>query len=665
MAIAASAVLLLLAIAAYWRLFLTRGAWWLLGLRVVVTLLLSAVLVGNVLERRWTVTPDRVVVLVDRSESMADAGLEQLAAEAALAFPIARHQTRELWGFGDSAYPVRGPGSDFPGGGRTEVGQALAAVSRTRPGAVVLISDGQDNGTEDPVALARESGIPVYAVGCGRYGERNIGASTISLPAVVYAGDTVDVRVRVRFAGLEGQQAVVRLNEESRRIQLRDEAAERELVFRVEFPRPGVWTIRLGVDSLPGEVSYLDNERAVTVEVKPSRLSVAYLSNRPGPGSRFMLRSLKQDRRIGLASAAAASGTVSLSREGLRRADVFVLDGLAETSVDAGLWQELLSEVRQGKGAIVLAGPGFSPGAQLKKLLPGETGVNRISGSLVPEPSRSARVLPWLTGLDFENLPPFAVAFVPGPADGIEPWLRAGDSLLACAYTVGQGRVVYVAGSPLWRWAFGRGTARPTGSSSETESGPGDALSAFLLGAVRFLASSGMESFVLEAGKPGYYLGEPVRVVLRAVAPGGRPWAGLDPTLSTDSKGPKIPMIEHGGGVYQATLTGLGPGEHEIQALVLLGDSVLGKAETRVEVADRPVELSETGLDESLLRAVARASGGEYFRWDSLPSPGLRPRLASIERGFSFDPRRTPWVYALIALIAGLEWLLRRRRGLL
>ncbi len=675
MLIAASAVLLLLAIAAYWRQFLVRGAWWLLGLRAAVMLLLAAILVGGVIERRWTVIPDRVVVLVDRSESMTAADLDQVATRAALEFPVGRSQSREFWGFGDSVYRVQDLDSDLSGMERTEIGRALGAVLRTRPGAVVMVSDGQDNGETDPVALVREVGIPVYAVGCGRSGQRNIEVSAVTLPAVVYAGDTVEIRARVRYAGLKGERAVVRLDEDVRSVLLRDEHAEQEFVFRVGFPKPGVRTVMFSVDSLAGEGSYLDNERAVTVRVEPSRLSVACVCNRPGPGLRFLAKALEQDPRIGLYFATAVSGAVSYSREALGKADVLILDNTAETAGDAGLWQEVLSEVKAGKGALVLAGPGFQPGTHLRQLLPGGMGVRRVNGSLVPVPTRAARVLPWLADLDFDNLPPFAEAFVPDPDAGIDPWLKTGDTVLACAYEVGQGRVVYVAGFPLWRWGFGRGKARPTpsgrGAAQPTPSGremsslTNHALAAFLQGAVRFVASSRRETFALEADKPRYYQGEPVRVVLRAVAPSGRPWTGLDLALSTDSTGPVVPMTEKAPGVYQAVLVGLGAGEHEVRAVAVLDDSVLDTAVTGLVVADRGVELSETGLDERLLRAVARASGGAFFRSDSLPSSGFSPNLATIERGFSIDPRRTPWLYVVVALLAGLEWVLRRRRGLL
>jgi hypothetical protein len=70
-------------------------------------------------------------------------------------------------------------------------------------------------------------------------------------------------------------------------------------------------------------------------------------------------------------------------------------------------------------------------------------------------------------------------------------------------------------------------------------------------------------------------------------------------------------------------------------------------------------------MNEGLLRAIAEAGGGKFFTSDSLPRDGSEIVLGSHQRRFAFDPRRAVWAYVLIALLAGAEWLLRRRRGLL
>jgi hypothetical protein len=169
-----------------------------------------------------------------------------------------------------------------------------------------------------------------------------------------------------------------------------------------------------------------------------------------------------------------------------------------------------------------------------------------------------------------------------------------------------------------------------------------------------------------------------VHLVMRAVAPDGTPWGGLSTLLEvrrdtgdTLQAGPgpsatvTVPMTETGGGVYEATLEALGPGRYRAVASVGLADTVLGRAVTEFAVAEQSIELARTGLNDGLLRAISQATGGRFYPQDSLPRDAAQVTLGSYQRRLVFDPRRAPWVYVLIALLAGTEWLLRRRRGLL
>jgi hypothetical protein len=94
---------------------------------------------------------------------------------------------------------------------------------------------------------------------------------------------------------------------------------------------------------------------------------------------------------------------------------------------------------------------------------------------------------------------------------------------------------------------------------------------------------------------------------------------------------------------------------------------VLGTAATEFAVAEQALELANTGMNEGLLRAISEASGGKFFAPESLATGvGGNPiALGTYQRRFVFDPRRAVWAYVFVALLAGLEWFLRRRRGLL
>ena len=318
MLIAVSAVLLVLGVLAYRKSLVAQvqrgkgkgqsgeGAW-LLVLRIAVLLLFAAVLTGAVLSKVWTVRPKRVAVLLDVSESMSAVKAESAAAAAAEGFPLPAGAVQQEWAFGDTAVRVevkgQKPEAKSQVGGRTRIGAALQTVAGTRPGAVVLLSDGQDNGETDAVASAREIGVPVYTVGFGGPAKRNLSVERVMLPAVVYSGETVEVQVRVAAAGFAGEKTRVRLRGDSKEIVLGQAMAEQDVPFRLVFDKPGRQVVEARADSLAAESNRADNVRSVVADVRPGRVRVAYVTNRPGPGTRMMLRALASDERIEVAVA--------------------------------------------------------------------------------------------------------------------------------------------------------------------------------------------------------------------------------------------------------------------------------------------------------------------------------------------------------------------------
>jgi len=714
MLIAVSAILLVLGVLAYRRNLKPGGSGWLLAIRLAVLLLFGAVFIGAVLSRVWIERPRRVAVLLDVSESMTAAKAESAAAAAAEAFPLPSGVERGEWLFADTAVAgeVKGqePKAKSQIGERTRIGAALKTVGKTRPGAVVLLSDGQDNGEADAVAAARELGVPVYTVGFGGLATRNLAVGRVVLPAVVYSGDTVDVQVRVAATGFEhgdepprtprapgGQEfakARVRLRGQEQEVLVGPGTAEQDVSFRMVFDKPGRQVIEARADSLMGEGNYADNTRSVTVDVRPGRVRVAYVTNRPGPGTRMMLRALAGDERLEVEPVVAVTGSIpaglgtrSESADGFghvpARVGVFILDNVAESG-SPEVWQSIADQVEAGAGALVLAGPDFQPGQSISKVM-GATVGRAQTGPLTPELTVEGRLLPWFDAeaVDLGSVPPFAgvrplsglghdpypqtesVMSRRSPRSRTAPtvWLAAQENgvPLVMAGRAGKGKVVYAAAYPLWRWGFG----------PEEEPGQGTPLSSLVTGIVRYLAEPDTSPFWLQADKQELHRGEPVRLVMRAVAPDGTPWSRLSVLLGVESADSgkssrvQVPMTETGGGVYEASLEALRPGQYRAVATVSLTDTVLGRAVTEFAVAEQSIELASTGLNEGLLRAVSEASSGRFFPQDSLPRDGAEVTLGSYQRPFVFDPRRAAWVYVLMALLAGTEWLLRRRRGLL
>jgi hypothetical protein len=342
----------------------------------------------------------------------------------------------------------------------------------------------------------------------------------------------------------------------------------------------------------------------------------------------------------------------------------------------------------------VLAGPDFQPGQSIGKLLSGTVG--RVqAGAFTPELTTAGGGLPWFDRdtIDLGAVPPFVglrPLSVPGQAPATWLVARENNVPLAVVGRAGKGKVVYVTAYPLWRWGFG----------PDEKPEQGTPLSAFLSGVVRYLAERDTSPFWLQVDRPDLNQGQPVLLTMRTVAPDGRPWTGLsvmvqvtaettdsaprtnsesrnqNPEVRSQAQKPEtvtVPMTETGAGVYEATIEALGPGRYEAVATVQMArdqgiegsrDGV-GRATTEFAVADEPLELANTGENEGLLRAISEASGGRLLSSDSLARGGGEVTLGSYQRRFAFDPRRAAGVYVIVALLAGLEWFLRRRKGLL
>lgn len=661
MLIAVSAVLLVLGLLAYRRQLTARDSLPLFGLRLAVLAALALVLAGAVLAWHRTERPRHVVMLADRSMSVSATGLDTVVQLAVDRFPLPDWAQRRVWVFGDTALPIAdGPALEGRRA-RTRIGRAIELVAKTRPAAIVLVSDGQDNGEAVSRSKAARAEVAVYAVGVGAGVRRNVAITGLALPAAVRAGESATVAVRLTATGFAGEPARVRLGGQERTVVLDAGPSESEAVFRVVFDRAGRVRLGASIDILAGEADTADNRWTELVNVGGGSVVVGVVSFSPGPESRFIAQALDQDSSVDLRR-------LSLPAEPRPRwldsARVLVLDSPLEDARTSGLLGDVARQVERGAGLFILAGPSMTAGPVLERLL----GSAPAREKLESEPIRltpDGRLLPWFAegagGVRLESVPPFA-GFRPleSVAAGTERWAQTVSGRPAVsARRFGAGRVVYVAGYPLWRWGFTPAVLPGRPSPLET----------FLAGVTAYLAEADSERFQLVPDRTAFLDGEPARLALRAIAPGGRPWTGLDAVVevAAESGGAsvRVPMTETADGIYRAAVAGLTPGTYGATAGVALGGQRLGNAGAGFTVVGQTLELSRTGRDRQSLENVARAAGGSYFDVESLPGPQFEVRRATYRRDVRIDPRRSVWLFAAAALAAGLEWALRRRKGLL
>jgi hypothetical protein len=119
-------------------------------------------------------------------------------------------------------------------------------------------------------------------------------------------------------------------------------------------------------------------------------------------------------------------------------------------------------------------------------------------------------------------------------------------------------------------------------------------------------------------------------------------------------------------GVYQTPVTAGGPGVYQMEVDATQGANSLGSYSTAFQVADRPVEFYNAGLDSRLLQTVAAQTGGRYYPLSKL---GEVPDDAMyVDGASSFVEQKELWdVPILFILLCGTlaaEWFWRKQRGL-
>lgn len=669
-----SAVLLALLVVLFIRDIRVNRAGPVFALRIATIILMALVLCGFIFRKTVRQRPKAdLLVLVDESQSM---GVGHKAADAADA--IARIGLKPQWrvefdGFGDTVARLADPRALKTDGVRTDFGQALRYAKALMPGAAVLVSDGVNNGVGDPGQLAQKLGFPVYTIGIGRKSVRDVAVERIRIPGRTVLGDTIPVGVRLSSRGFAGDRTRVRLFQDgnltdARDVVLSQDESQQELEFLVVPATAGRHTFRAVCDSMLGEDNYANNSVQTAIDVLPSRTRVLYVTNEPGFGTGILLKLLGQDKDIELIPVVGLTGS-SLKRidQGMALyslgpqidADVVILDNVDETMLGSQASDALLA-FAANHGLLVLAGKQFRAGQALSAMLPLEPTQDRIARDLTLELTDDGKDAPILfdqTRSLLSGMPPFWGAVrSSGLRAGAKLWAKASDGTPLMAFSRnGQGKVLEVAGYPLWRFGFSAGTV----------ASGNDGLYRFLANAVRFLALKDVEAFSLSSDKLDYYAGEPISLVLQATSEDGKPRQGLDARLTIPDAKVSLAMTEQAAGLYEAVVEGLATGSYQAKADVSQAGKPLGSATHDFSVSELSLELTETSLHDDLLRRISAASGGDYVAYDSLAATPLNVRFAQYRRLLVFDPRLNRYLFLLIAALFVVEIVLRKRRGMM
>ena len=213
-------------------------------------------------------------------------------------------------------------------GSETRFGDAIGSILDQQQGSalagIVLITDGQNNAGQDPVAIASiaaANSVPIYAVGVGSPDDpNNVRVVDVEAPKRVFPGDRFRVSALVQSSGLGGKTCVVQLRrrsagsstdktsvanssdqfaiEEEVKLNLVADDSLQPVTFDVKPRELGVWVYDVKIIPPASDSNAQDNVMETEVRVIQPKSTVLVIAGGPTREYQFVRNLLFRDETV-------------------------------------------------------------------------------------------------------------------------------------------------------------------------------------------------------------------------------------------------------------------------------------------------------------------------------------------------------------------------------
>ena len=723
---------------AYLRTTAVVSPWmkaWLVGNRALILLVLlfcllrPQLITSNIIPQEST-----LAIVADNSRSMTipDMGGGQTRGEfvAGLLQPdgdwmedLQENFRIRTFGFDQQTQRIAGAQDLTFEGTRTFLAQGLEHVAEALKGfpvsGVVLLSDGGDNGLQDPLRSAnilKSKNIPVFSVGIGEETiQKDLEISRISTVKTVMEGAIFDVHVMVRNEGYGGREVELLVEENDAVVAAKTiELGKSGTVGRYTLPlspaRQGALVYRLRIPVQAGERITENNQRLFLINNQQRQANILYVEGHPRHEYKFIQRALKGDPtlrlatylqtgprkflRQGIQSPQELAGGFPQTKEELYEYEALILGDISRSFFSMEqlvLIQEFVAE--RGGGFLMLGGStafeenfintpiaDILPITQIPETrLPSELRGGTRKGqhptgekfilSLTNAGAESPLLrlgqeefnqelwakMPELQGINVSG------AVKPGATVlATHPTLHyEGRPLPVIAYErYGRGRTMAIMTASTWRWQM----LLPHEDLSHER---------IWRQIARWLAVESPPRFQLLLDQESYSAGDAVTVQARVFDKTYQPvddatvWLKITQPNGTLQDIPLKWNIAEAG-IYQGTFLVEQEGIFRLEGSSTTPAREIQEATDSFLVAASNQEYTRPNMDAVLLSKIAEESGGKFYTHDQTDE--LLDDLKHIPSAYSVEVEEALWDMPLVLLVLlvlfTLEWINRRRKGM-
>lgn len=542
-------------------------------------------------------------------------------------------------------------------GGFTNITNAIAGAHKLHPEAILLISDGNHNYGESPLSIIDEVDVPIHSFGVGGELQKDVAIIDISYPTYAFKDDSIEIEVVVQSKGFKRGEGKIELTVPSRKttqqrtFPLSDVVAKHTIKFTLWSVQPGQESIHIYCVPQPDEETYENNEFDVSLHILGEKIRVLYYSDHLSFNTKFIVRALNEDNIIELTpfTKIREGRYLELTQQRTVSAlpsssdfDVLLFDNINLRQLP---WHNIREFLNQGKGILCM---GRIDGLTIEwnDILPLNITPHMIRGD-----HRITMIQPFSCLAVGEDYPPLVtINRVLGAKENAVVLAVTGRLPIIAYRNYGNGILFQINGMDIGLWQFLQVGVRQKNVLT------------YLLGdIVRFLSPLGQKRrLVLTSLQNNYAPGEVVHVNLQSFDRNFKLKGGGDFYIEFDDV--RVPFFETKEGMYEATFVAEKRGMLELQARGRLDDEALTSDTFTLVLAPQTKE-TEQGFNAQLMKTIAEKTSGRFSRVEELTTFQLPESIESyVSRNIRFN---SPIMYFVIFILLAIDWIVRRRRGII
>ena len=662
---------------------------------------------------------------MEKTLSRGEMAMDLLYGEDGLIERLQKNFTLRIFSFDRTARPLLDANEVSFTGSKTHTAEAMRYAAEAMEGlpfeALVLITDGIDNSSEDPLHLAsilQAAKTPVHVIGVGAdTAARDIEISQVSTSGSIMEGGIFEVHVTVQSHGYTDQEAdlLIEFGEEivsAKKIKLRSDSTLQRFTFHLTPIKEGALVYSARIPVLKDEIISDNNQLPFLVDNPAKEFEVLYIEGHPRNEYKFIRRATETDSAVrlktylmtgpqkflrqGIDSARELASGYPATEEELFNYDAVIFGDLTRTlftDEQLALTRDFVS--RRGGGFLMLGGltafdqgfigtpiEDFLPVSLInEKYLPPELrgGVGKgdhptgrtFAPQLTTEGQRSMilrlEIEEELNRKLWRDMPQLQGINVTGrPKPGatvlaVHPTLSfQGEPLPVLAYQrYGRGRTMSLMTATTWRWQM----LKPHEDTSHER---------FWRQLLRWLTASSPPPVEILLERNKYSTGDEVRVKARVYDEVYKPVSAAAVWLKVTDPDGAVEDIQMQAdiaqaGAYRAAFTASTSGVHQLEVSSSAGLSSDGYASLSFLAADSLQERRGAAvINREYMEKIAQVGGGNYYppEKSDLLVRDLKNNQQVHTVTYKLDIWNIPIVFLLLFFCFGLEWLLRRRAGL-